>query len=77
MQAPVVEPVDVLRHRDLRLVDALPWTAVTDQLGLEQRVWMPAARSTLRIGSVPKWCLWAWVQATSTSVGGPVDAMAG
>ena len=33
-----VEPVDVLGYRDLKVVDALPRSAVADQFGLEQAV---------------------------------------
>ena len=38
VETSVVEPVDVLGGRDLKLVDARPGAVVTDQLGLEQRV---------------------------------------
>ena len=38
VQAPVVEPVDVLGDGDLEVVDVLPGALVADQLGLEQRV---------------------------------------
>jgi len=38
VQAPVVEPVDVLGDGDLQVVDVLPRALVADQFGLEQRV---------------------------------------
>ena len=34
----MVEPVDVLRDRDLQVLDGLEWPLVPDQLRLEQRV---------------------------------------
>src|SRR3954452_19700783 len=38
VQASMVEPVDVLRGRDLKVVGTRPRALVADQLGLEQRV---------------------------------------
>src|SRR5699024_2305404 len=38
VQTAVIEPVHVLGHRDLDLVQPLPGPAVTDQLDLEQRI---------------------------------------
>ena len=38
VHTPMVEPVDVLRDRDLQVLDGLEWPLVPDQLGLEQRV---------------------------------------
>jgi hypothetical protein len=37
VEASMVEPVDVLRDGEHKVVDALPRTLVADQLGLEQR----------------------------------------
>jgi hypothetical protein len=36
VEASVVAPVDVLGEGDLEIVDVLPGSAVTEQLGLEQ-----------------------------------------
>ena len=38
VHTPMVEPVDVLRDRDLQALDGLEWPLVPDQLRLEQRV---------------------------------------
>lgn len=38
VQTAVVEPVDVLDRRDLKVLDAAPRSLVADQLGLEDRV---------------------------------------
>lgn len=34
----MVEPVNGLGHRDLQVVDALPWAEVADEFGFEERV---------------------------------------
>ncbi|GAA2016828.1 hypothetical protein GCM10009756_00560 [Pseudokineococcus marinus] len=38
MQAPVVQPLDVPRDRDLEVVDALPSTLIADQLGVKNEL---------------------------------------
>lgn len=38
VESSVVEPVDVFGDRSREVVDAFPWPAVADRLGLEERV---------------------------------------
>ena len=38
VETPVVEPIYVLSHGDLEVVDVPPWALVADKFGLEQRV---------------------------------------
>jgi len=38
VQFPVIEPIDVLGHRNFEVVDRSPRTLVADQLCFEQRV---------------------------------------
>ncbi len=43
-EAPVVEPVDPLQHGVLDVVEVLPWSALSDELGLIE----PTSRSNHR-----------------------------